>query len=108
MRFNYSEGDWLRHSQRLSLGELAAMCGLSTLELQELADYGVLNPVNPQEPQWVFSTDCMVTMRRACRMRDDLCLDTHAMALAYMLLDRIGTLEARVCALQAQVIPRLQ
>ena len=42
------------------------------------------------------------------RMRDDLCLDTHAMALAYMLLDRIGTLEARVCALQAQVIPRLQ
>ena len=41
-------------------------------------------------------------------MRDDLCLDTHAMALAYMLLDRIGTLEARVCALQAQVIPRLQ
>lgn len=108
MQVNYSEDVWLRHSQRLSLGELAAMCGLSTLELQELVDYGVLSPVNPQEPQWVFSTDCMPTMRRACRMRDDLGLDTHAMALAYMLLDRIGALEARVCELQAQVIPRLQ
>ena len=103
MQFNYSNGDWLRHSQRLSLGELAAVSGLSPGELHELVGYGVLTPANPQEPQWVFSTDCMHTMRRACRLREDLGLDTHAMALAFMLLDRIDNLEARVRELQAQV-----
>lgn len=108
MQFNYSDGDWLRHSQRLSLGELAAVSGLSTLELHELVDYGALTPVNPREPQWVFSTDCMPTMRRACRMCDDLGLDIHAMALAFMLLDRICMLETRVCELQAQVPPQIQ
>ena len=108
MQFNYSDGAWLRHWQRLSLGELAAMSGLSTLELHELVGYGVLTPANPQEPQWVFSTDCMQTVRRVCRLRDDLGLDTHAMALAFMLLDRICMLETRVCELQAQVPPQIQ
>ena len=108
MQFNYSDGDWLRHSQRLSLGELAAVSGLSAIELHELVDYGVLTPANPQEPQWMFSTDCMHTMRRACRLRDDLCLDTHAMALAFMLLERIENLEARVRELQARGAQRMQ
>ena len=99
MQFNYFDDVWLRHWQRLSLGELAAVSGLSTLELHELVDYGVLAPANPQESQWLFSTDCMQTVRRVCRLRDDLGLDTHAMALAFMLLDRIEALEARVCEL---------
>jgi hypothetical protein len=38
-------------------------------------------------------------------MRDELELDTHAMALAIMLLDRIEELEARVAACQS-AIPR--
>ncbi len=106
MQFNYSDGDWLRHSQRLSLSELAAVSGLSAVELHELVDYGVLTPANPQEPQWVFSTDCMQTVRRACRLRADLGLDIHATALAFMLLERIEVLEARVCVLQCQVRPQ--
>lgn len=106
MQCNYSDGAWLRHWQRLSLGELAAISGLSAAELHELVDYGVLTPTNPQEPCWVFSTDCMLTMRRARRLRDDLDLDTHAMALAFMLLDRIEVLEARVSELSTPGLNR--
>lgn len=42
-------------------------------------------------------------MRKATRVRHDLELDTHAMALAIMLLDRIDALEAQVAALRSQV-----
>lgn len=106
MQFNYSDGAWLRHWQRLSLGELAALSGLTAVELHELVDYGVLTPANPQEPQWAFSTDCVLTMRRARRLRDDLGLDTHAMALAFMLLDRIEALEARIRELSTRLPDR--
>ena len=94
---------WLDESQRLSIDELAIFSGLSEAELRELVDYGALRPANPQELHLVFSADCVFRVRKASRLRDDLELDTHAMALAIMLLDRIDKLEAQVAALRSQV-----
>jgi chaperone modulatory protein CbpM len=98
---------WLEQGQRLTLGELAASCGLSEAELHELVDYGVLMPANLGEPAWSFSIDCVFRVRKASRLRDDLELDTHALGLAIRLLDRIDTLEAELAALRARAAYRL-
>ena len=45
----------------------------------------------------------MVRVRKAGRLRDELELDTHAMALAIMLLDRIDDLETQMTVMRAQV-----
>jgi len=105
MQPNYRERAWLLQWQTVSLNELAALSGLTRVELHDLVDYGVLTPANLEQSQWAFATDCMPRVRKACRLRDELKLDTHAMALAFMLLERIEVLEARVSELGAQ-IPR--
>jgi chaperone modulatory protein CbpM len=93
---------WLDRWQRLSIGELALFSGLSEAELHELVDYGALTPAD-REVDWAFSADCVTRVRKACRLRDDLELDTQAMALALMLFERIEELEARISALQAAI-----
>lgn len=103
MQADYRDVTWLTQWQRLSIGELSMFSGLPEAELVELVDYGVLVPTNPQEPQWAFGADCLLRVRKARRMRDELELDTHAMALAIMLLDRIEELEARLAACQPKL-----
>jgi chaperone modulatory protein CbpM len=103
MQADYHDVTWLAHWQRLSIGELAIFSGLPEAELSELVDYGVLVPTNPQEAEWAFGADCLLRVRKARRMRDELELDTHAMALAIMLLDRIEELEGRLAACQSLV-----
>lgn len=97
------EGLPLARWQRISIAELAIISGLPECDLLELVDYGVLAPANPRESHWAFSVDCLSNVRAARRLRDDLELDVHAMALAIMLLDRIDELEARVCGLRARI-----
>lgn len=103
MQSNNRERTWLVQWQTVSLGELALLSGLTSAELHELVDYGVLTPAKQGDAQWAFATDCMLRVRKVCRLRDELGLDTHAMALAFMLLERIEDLEARVSELHAQI-----
>lgn len=98
---------WNDQWQLLTIAELAASCGLSEAELHELVSYGVLVPANPGEPQSTFSVECVFRVRKASRLRDDLELDTHALALAIRLLDRIESLEAELAALRARATYRL-
>ncbi len=94
---------WLDQWQRLSIDDLAVSSGFSEAELHELVDYGVLTPTNPQEQHWAFTADCVFRVRKASRLRDDLELDTHAVALAIMLLDRIDELKAQLSELRGQI-----
>lgn len=64
-------------------------------------------PANPGAPQSTFSIDCGFKVRKASRLRDDLELDTHALALAIRPLDRIESLEAELAALPARASWRL-
>ena len=93
---------WLDRSQTVSIAELVDLSGLSEREVCELVEFGVLAPINPQEIQWTFSADCAVVVRKAGRLRDDLELDAHAMALALALLEQIRGLEAELSRLRAQ------
>ena len=98
---------WLDDRLAFSFAELARCSCLSEAELRELAEYGVLVPNDPQEVEWTFSGDMVVTVQVAGRLRDDLELDPQALALALKLLGRIRDLEAQLCSLRAQLPRRL-
>jgi chaperone modulatory protein CbpM len=86
----------------LSLQGLAELSGLSEGDLQALVEHEILSPIDMFETRWVFRSDCLVRMHKACRLRNDLELDIHAVALTIMLLDRIEALERQLSAAMAQ------
>jgi chaperone modulatory protein CbpM len=93
---------WLDQSQYVSLGELAETSGMSDSEVMELVDAGALMPINVEALPWTFSADCVITLRKAARLRRDLELDSHAVALVLTLLEQIQNLEATLSQLRAE------
>lgn len=93
---------WLHQSQRVSLQELVALTGMAESEVHELIDAGALLPANPEALPWMFSADCVVTVRTANRLRHDLELDSHAVAVALTLLSQIRALESELAQLRAR------
>ena len=102
MQVNVSDALWLDCSQLVTIDDLVDLSGLTTGEVLELVDVGALAPVDPREAEWAFSADCVVTVRRAVRLRKDLELDVHALALALRLLEQIQALEAEIARLRAR------
>jgi len=105
MKPEQADAVWLDVRQEFSIAELVQCSGLSEAELRELVDYGVLAPIDPQRSEWTFGGDIVVTMQIAGRLRVDLELDPHALALALKLIGRIRELEAQLRDLKAQ-LPR--
>jgi chaperone modulatory protein CbpM len=100
MQAEHGEGMWVDRDEIVSITELVALCGLSEEEVRELVDYGALVPVDAA--QWTFTAECVVTLRKASRLKEGLELDTHALALALTLLERIGALEAQLASARAR------
>ena len=113
MKVELTDAQWLSEHAEVSVEELAEMSGLSPELLRELVDYGALVPINSQAPtnaqsaQWSFTADCIVAVRTVSRLREDFDLDTNAMSVALMLIERIHGLEAQLRNLQTQ-FPRLR
>lgn len=105
MELQQTDAVWLDDRVEFSCAELARFSGLSEAELRELVDYGALAPTNPQEAEWTFRGDVVVTLQAAGRLRADLELEPQALALALKLFNRIRELEAQICNLRAQ-LPR--
>lgn len=93
---------WLDHSQRVSVQDLVDLSGLVEAEVCELVFAGALVPGSYRELPWTFSGDCVVTVRKASRLRDELELDGHALALTLGLLEHVRELEAEISKLRAQ------
>ena len=97
---------WLHEHHRYSLAQLSELSGLSEEALREMVDEGVLAPVDPEAAQWSFGADRLLTVRLARRLSRDFELDSHSLALALALLDRVHALEAEVRELRAK-LPRV-
>ena len=93
---------WLDRAQRISLADLTALSGVSEIDVHELIELGALAPVDHQEIPWAFSAECVITLRKANRLRTDLELDAHGVALALTLLEQIQSLEAELAQLRAR------
>lgn len=102
MNIDSSNVLWLHRSQLVSVSELIDLSGLSEDEIRELVDMGALVPIDAHQVPWRFSAECVLTVRSACRLRHDLELDTHALALALDLLAQIDALESELSQLRAR------
>ncbi len=101
------QATWLHQHYEFSLEELCELSGLSEAELRELVDHGVLAPIDSRARRWTFSADRLVVARSAFRLRRDLDLDPHGVALAVTLLQRVRDLEEELRDLRAK-LPRRQ
>jgi len=104
----HAEAVWLTEDHRFSLAELTELSSLSEAELRELVDYGCIAPVDPGSSQWVFTAECLWTVRTASRIRAGFDLEPHGMALVVTLLERIRDLEAQLDALRARTPRRMR
>jgi chaperone modulatory protein CbpM len=99
------EVGWLDSRETLSVAELSRVCGLSAAELDELVEYGALNPIHRNVPERSFSAECVAALRAAGRLRRDFDLDLFAVAILMGYLNRIEELEREVKSLRAH-LPR--
>jgi len=100
------ESVWLHAEAQVTMIELARSSGLPQEVLRELVEYGALEPAGAPG-EWCFGADCVVRVRTAARLRNDLELETPALALVLSFLERIQKLEAQVRHLHAQLaVPR--
>jgi len=95
---------WLHGEGEIPLVELARMAGLPEEVVRELVEYGALEPAG-EDARWCFRAECVTRVRTAARLRNDLELETPALALVLSFLERIQRLEAQVRHLHAQVAP---
>jgi chaperone modulatory protein CbpM len=93
---------WMDTRTRLTLGEIAESCGIGEDVVQELVEYGALTPAGARPSEWVFTAECVMSVRKAARLCNDLELETSAMALVVSFLERIHELEAQVRRLRSQ------
>jgi chaperone modulatory protein CbpM len=107
MQTDHRDAQWLNPSESVSITELAGLAGLTEADVRDLVDYGALTPADTRDSPWTFSANCVVTLRRACRLRTDLELDLHAVALALTLIEQIDDLEGQLVRLRAQLPPRI-
>jgi len=97
------QATWLHEHYEFSLEELCELSGLTEAELRELVDHGVIAPVEPGARAWTFRADRLVVARSARRLRKDLDLDPHGVALVVALLERVRDLEAELRDLRARL-----
>ncbi|MDE2235629.1 MAG: hypothetical protein KGL13_06560 [Gammaproteobacteria bacterium] len=102
MQAKLDEVVWLNEQETVTLSELVEASGLTLAELQELVECGVLAPVESKGVEAIFYARCVTTAKTAGRLRRDFELDTHALALALTLLERVQELEARIRELGAR------
>jgi chaperone modulatory protein CbpM len=107
MRIELTEVFWLHEHQALSLNQLAELSGLSEAEINELADYGAIAPMDTDVQQLSFNAQSIVPARTARRLRDDFDLNMHGVTLALTLLDRVHDLEMQLGNLRAQLPRRM-
>ena len=81
----------------LTLNDLCKACSSSAEWIIELVEEGALEPIGYQQTQWRFSGNNLQKARTAMRLQRDLGLNLAGIALALELLEKIETLESRLC-----------
>ena len=115
MNIEITDAQWLCEHAEVTLEELVELSGLPSALLLELVDYGALTPIETQasagarpktgvrSTSWRFTSDCVVAVQTVSRLREDFDLDTNALSVALMLIERIHGLEAQLQEAQSQL-----
>ena len=87
----------------ISWTQMIEISGLTETELRELVEDGALVPVAPEGTTLSFHGRSVVVARTAGRLRRELDLDAHGLAVVMHFFARIEELEAELRALRAGV-----
>ncbi len=103
MKTEQVEWVWLDAAEKVSSAELAEVCGMSAAELEELVDYGALQPLVSNQTERMFSAEYITPLRMAGKLRVDFDLDLFTVALLLGYVHRIEALERQLRALEAHM-----
>ncbi|MGB7816332.1 MAG: chaperone modulator CbpM [Methylotenera sp.] len=108
MNIEHSELAWLDEQHDVTLEDLVELSGLSSEELQYLVESGALTPISQTEEKpsedWYFSSHCVISIRTLSRLKRDFELEPNSLGLMLVFLERIRTLEFKLCALDHKKI----
>jgi chaperone modulatory protein CbpM len=96
------EATWLEEHRLVSFDELTDRWGVSSSQLHDFIAHGVLEPAAAAHGAG-FRVESVSLVRTACRLQQELELDTHAVGVVLELLQRLRALETEVGALRAQL-----
>ena len=94
-------GTLLDESAELSLDELCHACSRHREWVIELVEEGVLEPMDRDHEQWLFSATSLQRARTTVRLERDLGVNLAGIALTLDLLDEIEALRARISLLDS-------
>lgn len=104
MQIKASDWTWLDTQRSVDQVELAHMCSLSSVEIDELVDYGALVPVVSERAAGrLFNAAVVPSLREAARLRADFDLDLFTVSLLLGYLQRIVHLEQQLRSVHAQM-----
>ena len=89
--------------ENLTLSEFERLCDLTETEIQEMVNYGILEPLGKNREEWVFSSSAVMLIRKVVRLRHDFDLDMQGMIVAFTLFERIQELEHQIKAIECRL-----
>ncbi len=97
MNLQVLNGILIDEQTELSLNDLCKACSSSAEWIIELVEQGALEPIGQMQTHWRFSGSSLARARTAKRLQHDLGVNLAGIALALDLLEKIETLESRLC-----------
>ncbi|MDN0125305.1 chaperone modulator CbpM [Yersinia aleksiciae] len=88
--------------------ELCQSTGIMQEELVEVVGLGVIVPLEPAAPVWVFDAEALSSLKRAQRLQNELDLDWSGVAVTLTLLERVEQLKKENDQLRRQLDRFLQ
>ncbi|MGA1871673.1 MAG: chaperone modulator CbpM [bacterium] len=89
-----------REHIHITLRELKEVSMLTSEEIQELVEFGILRPIGNEPDSWLFTSHCMTLARRALRLKKTFDLKPAGLALALIYQEKIRELEKRIHELE--------
>lgn len=103
MKAERIEAVWIEEHHMVSIDELGEHWGLNRNQLHEFVALGVLEPARNPSGSGSFTLESLSVVQTACRLQQDLELDTHAVGVVLDLLQRLHALENELGALRARL-----
>lgn len=86
--------------ETLTLSELSQFCHVQADWVVSLVDYGVLDPLGSDAPDWRFTAPNVLRARKARRLTHDLGLNLAGVALVLDLIEERDALARKLAQLQ--------
>lgn len=87
----------------LTVNEICECCDITVSKVQTYVEEGLFHVEGSDAGSWRFTETCLVTMKKAVRLEQDLRLNPAGVVLAFELMQRIEMLENELKRLEKNV-----